>query len=370
MAQNAGYAMSAALALLLAACGGTPNQVGQAEHSGHTPPASQASSAPPAPKFGGIIVADVAFDNTVTLDAIDPATGNITATRTFTGGQAQLTADPMDQVNPGVWRSDFNSSFTEAAATGPQASDGSQSAGYVNLGGIYTALTASTTGYSSVLDKIAIGFAPDGDLWYLIQSSSGPGSTQFGHVNPAAGPSSDQPYNGTAPYASDATGSERAYMTPAGVPDSVGAALTTMWLPSGTEVTQDLNGPGYLIGPWAKISSSALDTPIQSGGGDWRLAPAWMVAPVNSRQFLMKDPASTELWLNTITNGAIMATPLLPVTNRSFNSAVVSPDGQTVAVLDSDGTLWTVPVTGGQPKQVATGISITNFTGLIAWTPS
>lgn len=354
--------MAAALALLLAACGGTPSPSAPPSTAA-TAPASQAPSTATSARFGGIIVAHVPFDNTVTLEAIDPATGNITATRTFTGGQAQLTVDPMDQVNPGVWRSDFNSSLTEAAATGPQASDGSQSAGYVDLGGTYTALTAAATGYSSVLDKFAIGFAPDGALWYMIQGSSGPGSTQFGHVNPVAGSSSDQPFNGTAPYASDATGSERAYMTPAGVPDSVGAALTTMWLPGGTEVTHDLNGPGYLIGPWAKISASAPDTPIQGGGDDW------MVAPVNSRQFLTEDNGKTQLWLNSIENGAVLTTPLLPATNRSFNSAVVSPDGQTVAVLDSDGSLWTVPVTGGQPTQVTTGISITDFTGLVAWTP-
>jgi hypothetical protein len=358
--QNAGYVMAVALALLLAACGGTPSPPAPPS-TAVTAPTSLAPSTPPASKFGGIIVADVSFDNTVTLDAIDPATGNVTATRTFTGGQAQLTIDPMDQRM--IWRSDFNNSFTEAAASGPQASDGSQSAGYVNLGEIYTALTAGATGYSSVLDKIAIGFAPDGDLWYMIQGSSGSSGVQFGHVNPAAGPSSDQAYNGTAPYESDASGSERAYITQAGVPDAVSAALTTMWLPGGTEVTQDLNGPGYLIGPWAKISSSTPDTPIKGGGDDW------MVAPVNSRQFLTEDNAKTELWLNTIAKGAVWTTPLLPVTNRSFTSAVVSPDGQTVAVLDSDGTLWTVPVTGGQPKQVA-GLNMTSYTELVAWTPS
>lgn len=363
--QNASYMKAASLALLLAACGSASSPPAPPTTAANAP-ASQAPSAPPAPKFGGIIVAHVPFDNTVTLEAVDPATGSITATRTFTGGQAQLTVDPMDQVNPGVWRSDFNSSFTEAAATGPQASDGSQSAGYVNLGGIYTALTAGSTGYSSVLDKIAIGFAPDGDLWYVIQGSGG---TQFGHVNPAAGPSSDQPYNGTAPYASDASGSERAYMTPAGVPDAVSSAQTTLYLPGGTEVTKDPAGPGLQIGPWGQITSSTPDTPIQGGGDNWVVAPDWMAAPVNSRQFLMEDPAKTVLWLNTIENGAVHTTALLPVTNRAFTSAVVSPDGQTVAILDSDGTLWTVPVTGGQPKQIAT-LNMTMSTSLVAWTSS
>lgn len=297
--------------VLLAACGGTPTP--SAAHStAATPrsqvPGGQSSATPPASEFGGIILANIPADGSaVTLDAIDPATGNVTATRTFTGGQATLAISIFDQGT--VWRSDFNSGFTEAAATGPQASDGSQSAGYVDTSGTYTALTASSTGYSSIVDKLAVGFAPNGDLWYMDQGSNG---TQFGHVNPTVGPSSDQAYSGTAPYQADATGSERAYMTPAGIPDAVSAALTTMWLPGGTEVTQDLHGPGYLIGPWGKISSSTPDTPITGGGDDW------MVAPVNSRQFVTEDNSKTQLWLNTIEHGTVQTTPLLPVTNRAF----------------------------------------------------
>ncbi len=66
--------------------------------------------------------------------------------------------------------------------------------------------------------------------------------------------------------------------------------------------------------------------------------------------------------------GAVWTTPLLQVTNRLFTSAVVSPNGQMVAVLDSDATPWTLPVTGRQPKQV-TGLNITNYTEFMAWKP-
>lgn len=349
------------LLLLLAACGGTPGP--SATHSAVAVPRSQTpggqpSATRPAAEFGGIILANIPADgSSVTLDAIDPATGKVTATRTFTGGQATLAISIFDQGT--VWRSDFNSTFTEAAATGPQASDGSQSAGYVDTSGTYTAVTASSTGYSSIADKQAIGFAPNGDLWYMVQGSDG---TQFGHANPAAGPASDQSYRGTTPYQSDATGSERAYVTPAGIPDAVSAALTTTYLPGGTEVSQDINGPGYLIGPWGQISNSTPDTPIEGGGGDW------MVAPVSSRQFLTEDSGKTQLWLNTIEHGVVQSTAILPATNRTINSAVVSPNGQTAAILGSDGTLWIVPISGGQPRQVmGFNASLTQFGGLVAW---
>jgi hypothetical protein len=154
-------------------------------------------------------------------------------------------------------------------------------------------------------------------------------------------------------------------VTLAGVPDAVSAALTNMYLPGGTEVAQDVGGPGYQIAPWGKITSSTAATPIKGGGDDW------MVAAVNSHQFITEDNAKTELWLNTIGHGVVQTTRILPVTNRAFVSAVVSPNGQTVAILGSDGTLWTVPVTGGQPQQV-TGFhtSVTSFGGLVAWIPS
>jgi hypothetical protein len=354
------------LVVLLAACGGTSSPLtvpsAAATHQGQPPasqpPASQPSATPAAARFGGIILANISLTGPVTLDAIDPATGDVTATRTFPSGQASLAVNALDY--PPVWRSDFNSSFTEAAATGPQASDGSQSAGYVDTAGTYTARTAGSTGYSSIVDKLAIGFAPDGDLWYVVQ---GPDGANFGHVNPAIGPSSDQPYSGTTPYASDAYGTERAYVTSDGVPDAVTAAITKVYLPSGTEVTQDTGGPGYLIGPWGTISGSTPDTPVKGGGDEW------IVAPVNAHQFLTENNSKTQLWLNTIEHGVVQTTPLLPMTNRIFNSAVVSPDGQTVAILGSDGTLWTVPISGGQPRQV-TGFNatVTQFGGLMTWT--
>jgi hypothetical protein len=312
----------------------------------------------PAAAFSGIILANFPNQTSVELDAIDPTTGAVTATRTFNQGAASIAVNYLDASS--VWRSDFNSNFTQVAATGPQGSDGGTSAGYVDMSGGFTAVTAGSTGYSTVLAKQAVGFAPGGDLWYEVSDS---GATQFAYVNPAVGAASDQMYKGTTPYMTEATGSERAYVTPSGLPDGVMAAQTTVYLPGGTEVAQDIGGPGYQIARWNKITSSTPGTPIKGGGDDW------MVAPVSRNSFLTEDNTKTMLWLNRIQHGVVQTTRILPVTNRTFTSAVVSPDGQLVAILLSDGTLWTVPVTGGQPQQL-TGFngSVTQFGGLMTWT--
>ena len=134
----------------------------------------------------GIVLAIETGQDTVELEALNPATGASTATRTFAGGTATLAVDPSD---PGyVWRQAFNQDLTEMAATGPQAADGSTSAGYVSDQGGYTALTASTSGgYGTPLQKTAIGFNPrTGDLWYQTPQGNGGPYGHFGYVNPVS----------------------------------------------------------------------------------------------------------------------------------------------------------------------------------------
>ena len=158
----------------------------------------------PGSGFTGIIVASFLTSNSVELDAVDPTTGRTKAARTFDGGSATIAAWQIDPWY--TWASDFNKPLTELAATG-SGPNGTTSAGYVDTSGNYVSLTAAqSSGFNSLPDKQAIGFAHDGDLWYQVTNHA----TQFGHVNPAMGPSSDR----LGPYTEDSGNPQHEYMTP------------------------------------------------------------------------------------------------------------------------------------------------------------
>ncbi len=312
----------------------------------------------------GIVMASFPDPVEVQLLALDPATGAVVATRTFNPGSAASLAISMLDSGP-VWRSTFNADLTEAAATGPQQSDGSSTAGYVDASGNYTPLTSTPTGYSSALAKTGVGFAPDGEFWYMVPSSAGQPST-FGTVNPGVGPSSDAVYNGPTPYATYASGAEEAYVTPSGLPLDVLGAQTMLYLPGGTEVAQGIGCPGYEIARWDQINYNMPCAPLD-GPAD---AGTFMVAAVSATSFITTDSGRTNLWLNVITNGSVHISAILPVTNQTVSSAVVSPDGQDIAFLTGGNALWVVPVTGGTPQQLTQFAGLgTQFGGLMTWLP-
>jgi hypothetical protein len=125
---------------------------------------SSSASTPNAPAgpmpLHGVVIAYKTDKDTVKLLAIDPGTGNVTATRTFSGASSG-TDLALDDQDPGrEWVQAFNKDLSELAATGAEQTDGSQSAGYL-VGDTYVPLTSETSGgYGTVLKKQAIGFNP------------------------------------------------------------------------------------------------------------------------------------------------------------------------------------------------------------------
>lgn len=342
-------------ALVAAGCGGAsqPTTSARASSPAAVSPSAAATKAASS-GFTGIIVASFPTSNSVELDAVDPATGRTKATRTFAGGSATIAAW---QIAPWfTWASDFNKSLTGLAATGP-GPNGTTSAGYVDTSGNYVPLTAAqSSGFNSPPDKQAIGFAKDGDLWYQVTNHA----TQFGHVNPAVGPSSDR----LGPYNEDSGNPQHEYMTLAG-PEAAGAG-TYGFLPGGLEVDQAVS-PGYQIAGWGRVTDSTPITPIK---GDADNTDRWMVAAVGPRSFLTSDNDRGFLFLNTIEHGYVRTKSILPAnSDLSFTSVVVSPDRRAVALITNDGRLWIVPLTGGQPQQL-TGFSVdtSGFGGLVEWT--
>jgi hypothetical protein len=342
-------------ALLSAGCGGAsqPNTSARASSPAAVSPSAAATKAASS-GFTGIIVASFRTSNSVELDAVDPATGRTKATRTFDGGSATIAAWQIDPWF--TWASDFNKSLTELAATG-SGPNGTTSAGYVDTSGNYVPLTAAqSSGFNSPPDKQAIGFAQDGDLWYQVTNHA----TQFGHVNPAVGPSSDR----LGPYSEDSGNPQHEYMTLAG-PEAASAG-NYGFLPGGLEVDQAVS-PGYQIAGWGRVTDSTPITPIK---GDADNTDRWMVAAVGPRSFLTSDNDRGFLFLNTIEHGYVLTKSILPAnSDLSFTSVAVSPDRHAVALVTNDGRLWIVPLTGGQPQQL-TGFSVdtSGFGGLVEWT--
>jgi hypothetical protein len=360
-------AAAASVALLAGACstGGTvaaPKTSPSARHSvaaGKQPSSQPSPSTPADMGLHGIVVAVETALNTVQLEALDPTTGAVTQTRTFTGGPESLAFDPSD---PGfVWRESFNKTFAAMAASGPQAADGSVSAGTVNDQSVYTPLTASTSGgYGTTLQKNAIGFNPaTGDLWYQTPQGNGSSSGLFGYVSPATG--KDQiPHQ--QPFQNGFVGgyNDRVYFAQNGYgPIDIGAVTGSVFLPGGPEVSRDPVNNGFQIGRYGENSDNIPDT---------RIAPSidvpWMLIPVDSHRFLATDTSHTQLFLCRLGQGTVHVHSLLPVSNRQVGDVVVDPTRSWVAFVATDA--------GGQQQLYVSSLSaldnvprqLTQFAGI------
>ncbi len=371
--QRAVAGAALAVGILLAGCS-VPAPSARQPSAGPKPPAtSQAGSAPAAAggSMHGIVLAIETGQNTIELEALDPATGAITATRTFAGGSATLAVDPSD---PGyVWRQAFNQDLTELAATGPQAADGSTSAGYVSDQGGYTALTASTSGgYGTPLQKTAIGFNPrTGYLWYQTPQGNGAPYGHFGYVNPVS--RVDTLLRHSRGFQNGAVGglNDRVYFGANGYgPIDIADDPYAVYLTSGIEVAIDQVNNGYQIGRDGKVHQSTRDTRFTPRG----LTVPWMKLPVDASQFLATNQ-SNQLYLGTLGQHVVRLRALLPASSRTVGDAVVNPAHTMIAFVSSAGAqsqLYVLSLTapGSQPQLLGSfNGDLGAGYGLIDWLP-
>ncbi len=343
---------AAAAAVLAGGCvsAGTavvPKASPSARHSvaaGHQTSAQPSAATPAGAGLHGIVLAVETALNTVELQAFDPTTGALTVTRTFAGGPASLAFDSRD---PGfVWRESFNQTFTAMAASGPQAADGSVSAGTVNDQGVYTPLTASTSGgYGTTLQKKAIGFNPrTDDLWYQTPQGNGSPSGQFGFVSLTS--RKDQ-FAKQQTFQNGFMGgyNDRVYFAQNGYgPIDVSAITGSVFLPGGPEVSLDAVNGGFQIGRYGENTDLITDTPAYPGSG-----VAWMLIPVDSRRFLATDTDHTQLYLCSLGGGVVHVRALLPTSNRRVEDVAVDPTGSLVAFVSTDA--------GGQQQLYVSSLS-------------
>jgi hypothetical protein len=364
-------AAAVATTLAVAACGGTGSGSGGSTSSPATSAGGQSSTGPTAAGgLHGILLVDQTGLNTIQLRAVNPMTGAVIQTRTFNGGNAE----PVEAQSPGATaRQAFNSDFTEIAARGPVAADGSSSSGVITQQGVYKPLTAGPSGgYGIKLRKTAFAFDPKGNLWYSAVDGAGsldqPG--QFGYVT-SAGKDKLLPaktdVNSTFELVPDGHGGY--------TPQSTLAHGDEVYLPGGPEVKRNPVDDVYQIGPYGHVNDMTPETKVE-GLPDTGIP--WMTLPVDSHRFLGVDVGSppTEIYLGALVGGMVHLHPLLPKSDQALGDMVVSPDRTRVAFFSTDAGgqtqlyISSLSALKSQPHLVAGfNAPVTNTTGLMAWLP-
>jgi hypothetical protein len=310
----------------------------------------------------------------VQLSAYDPASGKVTATRSFPAA-AQL---PINGNYTGyLLRQDFNADFSAMIAQGPVASDGSASAGITDPSGNYKPLTAGVSGgYGSPPVKVPLAFNPlTGRLWY-VNGVDAAGNTPLGSVDPQVGSASDRreftaKHDAGFSYTASSVGAANVgYFAPDGfgpVNASFGAHL---FLPGGTELSWvaaagefqvQAGKEGTLNGnePWLPV------TPNQTNG-----VPKLAVSKDSFVAF--SDAAPRQLYLCTIGASEITAVPLLPESNRLVEDVGLDSTGTKLAFLSTAGditTLYTVSLTGAHQLTTVGEIQVPSgaIAHVLAW---
>jgi hypothetical protein len=328
-------------------------------------------TSPPASRLHGIIWG-FAGDTGVKLEALDPGTGRVTAVREFP--TAQAAHEPLSQAHRGVEaRQAFNSDFTELAATGPQQSDGSQAAGYLDTTGRFHALTASPSGFTNPVTNTALAFNPaTGRLWY--QSSDGTKSW-FESVDPSAGA-------GSARHEAPRNAANVDYQNPTffaqngfGPVDALEGSV--LYMPSGPELDywSDAAGAWLVKGGYGQYNLNNPPLGIHPAG----ITPT-LLLPVSKASFIIigtGNDYSNTLYLCTLFGHDVSCHPLVPVTNNKFDDAVLNPAHTVLAFTAAVGqevSLFTVKLGTHGPYQPTKVVTFgpgwpTNGFGLLDWLP-
>jgi hypothetical protein len=285
------------------------------------------------------------------LSAYDPASGKMTATRSFPAA-AEL---PINGNYTGyLLRPHWNADFSAMIAQGPVASDGSAGAGITDPSGNYKPLTAGTSGgYGSPAVKVPLGFNPlTGRLWY-VNGVDAAGNTPLGSVDPQVGPASDRrestaKHSAGFYYAPSNGASNVGYFAPDGFgPADANVFGTTLFLPGGTELGYVAAG-GELqvqVGKEGTLSDNGPYLPVTSN------QPVGVPKlPVRKNSFVaFGDTVPTQLYLCTIGASQITASPLLPASTRVIQDVGVDPTGTKLAFVSTAGdvaSLYTVSLAG------------------------
>jgi hypothetical protein len=344
------------LAGLTAACGGSGGS-GQPDASASGAPAGPSHrtvASPSASRLQGIILG-IDGDTGVKLEALDPGTGQVTAVREFP--TAQAADEPLNLHSRGAEaRQAFNSDFTELSATGPQQSDGSQAAGYLDAAGQFHALTASPSGFTNPVTNTALAFNPaTGRLWY--QSSDG-NKTWYESVDPNAGAGSAR--HETLHQAANVDYQNPTYFAQNGFGPVDALAGGTLFMPNGPELDywSDAAGAWLVEGGYGQDNLNNPPLSIHPAG----ITPA-LLLPVSTASFIIIGTASdysATLYVCTLFGHDVRCHPLVPVTNNDIGDVVLNPAHTVLAFTATVGqeeSLFTVKLgTHGpyQPTKVLT----------------
>ena len=353
------WAACALLAGLTAACGSNGGS-GQSDASTSSAPASSGSGSgsssgssqqAAASSAGGLhgIVLGIDGDASVKLEALDPGTGQVTAVREFPTGQAA--EEPLNLSSRGAEaRQAFNSDFTELSATGPQQSDGSQAAGYLDTTGQFHALTASPSGFTNPVTNTALAFNPvTGRLWY--QSSDG-NTTWYESADPSTGASSAR--HETLKQAANVDYENPTYFAQNGwgpVPTLDGGVL---YMPSGRELDYwtDASGAWLVEGRYGQYNLN--NSPLNIHPAD--ITPT-LLLPVSKSSFIIigtGNDYSATLYTCTLAGHNVECHPLVPVTNNKFGDVILNPTHTELAFTATVGqeeSLFTVKLGADGPYQ-------------------
>ncbi len=350
------------LAVGVSACGGGTAPTSEPTTvTSEQPPEVQSPTPEPA-ATQGIIMAVKTDDNTVELRTLNPDTGEVIGTKTFSSPEAYSALDNSDPGN--VWRQAFNHDLTAVAATGPEGSDGSQGVGIVTENG-YEQTSEDASGYDETLKKQAIGFNPKtNELWYQTPQGSGSDEGLIGKI----GPDGDKVVKGELPHSNGMIGglNNRLWFAPNGKLRDILEAQTTAFLPGGTEVERDPLSGGFQIGKFGKVHVDSPTTPARPSDA----TIGWMGVPVDGNTFLTKD--DNKLLLNTIGSNAVRVKSLLPKSNRQIGEMIVNPMANRVTFTtqqDEEMELWSVSLDGKSNPVQLTGFdpNLGGAFGLIAW---
>jgi hypothetical protein len=365
---------ASALMLLAVGCGSSGSGSGAsvssapaATHSDAASPVVTGQSAQTA-ALHGIVLATPASDSTIELQAVNPSTGAVTATRSFTEPD---TNQAVNNSNAGILeRPSFNQNFTEMAVTGPSDANGGTAAGVVDAHGNYHALTTgSSGGYGVVYQHDALGFDPAGNFWFIASPAGGNGNAVYGYVDPSGKQHLTTNHDWTPNGMPDQLSSE-VYFVPDGrgsyQPLPTLSAPEDVFLPGGPEVQRDPVNFAYQVGPDLTLAVNSAD--------NYQVVPKsagmpWMNLPVSSTSFLCHSGDNTQIYLGVLSGHTVHLHPLLPTSNWTVGDVVVNPSGTQVAFMSTDPAgnthLFTVSLSGNQ----AAPHELTEFNGSLSTTP-